>query len=147
MLLAINKRAKSEYEINKTYQAGIVLSGSEVKSLRNKHASFLGSYVKILQNEAFLLNAQINPYKFSNNDDYDPKRSRKLLLKKREIQGLIAVSDQKGWAVVPLSFELVGNKIKLNLGVGKGKKVYEKRQDIKKRDLERETSREMKYRL
>ncbi|MGD9129624.1 MAG: SsrA-binding protein SmpB [Candidatus Woesebacteria bacterium] len=144
MPLVINKRAKFDYQISKTYHAGIVLTGPEVKSLRNKHASLRGSFIKILDGEAFLINAQINPYKFADNTDYDPKRSRKLLLKKKEIQQLIGLSDQKGWTIVPLSFELKRNVIKLNFGVGKGKKEYEKREKIKKRDIKRQIAKQMK---
>ena len=144
MLLVKNKKASYEYELGKKYQAGIVLSGAEVKSLRLKHASLNGSYIKAIGNELFLINAQINPYSFANNEDYDPKKSRKLLLKKREIQNLIENSQQKGYAIVPISLELVGNKIKVLLAIGKGKKEFEKRATIKKRDLKRELSKEVK---
>ena len=144
MLLVKNKKASYEYELGKKYQAGIVLSGAAVKSLRLKHASLNGSYIKALGNELFLINAQINPYSFANNEDYDPKKSRKLLLKKREIQNLIENSQQKGNAIVPISIELVGNKIKVSLAIGKGKKEFEKRATIKKRDLKRELSKEVK---
>ena len=144
MLLVKNKKASYEYEIGKKYQAGIVLSGAEVKSLRLKHASLNGSYIKAIGNELFLINAQINPYSFANNEDYDPKKSRKLLLKKREIQHLIENSQQKGYAIVPISLELVRNKIKVSLAIGKGKKEFEKRDSIKKRDLKRELSKQIK---
>ena len=144
MLLVKNKKASYEYELGKKYQAGIVLSGAEVKSLRLKHASLNGSYIKAIGNELFLINAQINPYSFANNEDYDPKKSRKLLLKKREIQHLIENSQQKGYAIVPISLELVRNKIKVSLAIGKGKKEFEKRDSIKKRDLKRELSKQIK---
>jgi SsrA-binding protein len=144
MLLVKNKKANYEYQLGKKYQAGIVLSGAEVKSLRLKHASLNGSYIKAIGNELFLINAQINPYSFADNEDYDPKQTRKLLLKKREIQGLIEDSQQKGYAIIPISFELIRNKIKVFLAVGKGKKEFEKRDSIKKRDLKRELSKQMK---
>ncbi len=147
MLLLKNKRAKFDYQIHKTFEAGIVLIGSEVKSLRNKSGSLKGSFVKILGGEAFLINAQITPYKFANNTDYDPKKTRKLLLKKKEIAQLADYSNQKNWAVVPLSILLFGNKIKVRLGVGKGKKQYEKREVIKKRDVKRKIARMMKNQL
>ncbi len=138
MILVSNKTAKRDYEILKTYTAGIVLSGAEVKSLRLKHASLKGSYIKVIGNELLLINAQINPYSFADNKEYDPKKSRKLLLKKKEIYQLKEVTDKKKVAIVPLSFDLVGNRLKLQLGVGKGKKEFEKRADIKKRDLDRQ---------
>lgn len=144
MLLLKNKRAKFDYQIHKTFEAGVVLTGPEVKSLRNKSGSLKGSFIKILGGEAFLINAQITPYKFADNTDYDPKKTRKLLLKKKEIAQLADYSNQKNWAVVPLSIKLVGNRIKVRLGVGKGKKEYEKREVIKKRDVKRKIARMMK---
>jgi len=144
MLLVKNKKASFEYELGKKYQAGIVLSGSEVKSLRLKHASLNGSYIKAVGDELFLINAQINPYSFANNDDYDPKKTRKLLLRKKEIKSIVEASKQKGYAIIPLSFDLVRNKIKVSLALGKGKKEFEKRESIKKRDLKRELSRKIK---
>ena len=123
----------------------MLLEGREVKSLRLKHASLTGSFVKVVGGELFLLNAQINPYQFAQNDDYDPKRTRKLLLKKNEIATLAQATAQKGRAIVPLEIELVGNLIKLKIGLGRGKKVYEKREIIKKRDLDREMRRDSKF--
>ena len=94
-VLLKNRRATYEYEIFKKYEAGIVLSGPEVKSLRAKSGSFFGSYIKLLSGEAFLLNAQITPYKFAENEDYDPKRTRKLLLHKKELAEIEQLSQQK----------------------------------------------------
>ncbi|MEN8253473.1 MAG: SsrA-binding protein SmpB [Patescibacteria group bacterium] len=142
MKLIINKKARYDYEISKTYTAGIVLEGREVKSLRAKHASLTGSFVKIINSEAFLLNAQINPYAFAKNDDYNPKRTRKLLLTKKEIADLDQATNNKGWMIIPLSIFLKGRNIKVDIGLGKGKKVHEKREAIKKRDLEREVRRD-----
>src|SRR3990172_3285861 len=116
MQLIVNKKARHDYEITQTVQAGIVLTGAEVKSLRGKSGSLNGSYVRPLHNELYLIGAQITPYRFADNTDYDPKRTRKLLLKKREIVDLIASTQRKGWTLVPLSFEVVGRKIKLNVG-------------------------------
>lgn len=144
MLLVLNKKATFEYQLAKKYQAGLALSGAEVKSLRLKHGSLAGAYIKPLGRELFLINAQINPYQFANDPDYDPKRSRKLLLRKREIAELITNSRQKGWAILPLSIELAHNKIKLNLALGRGKKEFEKREIIKKRELKRELERKNK---
>ena len=144
MLLVKNKRAKFDYDIQKIYRAGVVLTGAEVKSLRLKQARLDGSYVKIINNEAWLINAQINAYKFASQEDYDPKKTRKLLLSKKEIFKLLDLTISKNWAIVPMSFELVHNLIKLKIGVGKGKKQFEKRDQIKKRDLQRQLAREFK---
>lgn len=144
MTLLEHKHARSEYEIEKTFYAGIVLTGGEVKSLRNKSGSLTGSYVKIFQNEAFLLNAQITPYAFAKNEDYDPKRTRKLLLKKQEIIKLIETQDQKKKTLVSLKIELVNNKIKVLIGIGRGLKKFEKRERLKKRDVQREIERAVK---
>ncbi len=138
MLLLVNKKAKFDYDILDQLQAGIVLSGAEVKSLRLKSGSLTGSFVQIIDNKPVLLNAQISPYKFADNRQYDPKRTRQLLLKKKQLYYLQAQMSQKGYSLIPLNFKLVGKKIKLNLGVGRGKKQFEKRAQIRKRDLERE---------
>lgn len=144
MVLLSNKKAHYEYTIGATYQSGVVLTGGEVKSLRNKSGSLTGSFVKIIGNQAMLINAQITPYQFADNRSYDPKRTRILLLKRKEIQDLLEISSQKGLSLIPLSFELVGRNIKLKIGVGRGKKTYEKRSELRRRDLERETAREVK---
>ncbi len=150
MLLIKNKKAYFDYRLAQKYQAGIVLTGAEVKSLRLKHASLAGSYVKSLSNnqkqsELFLINAQINPYQFANqNEGYDPKRSRKLLLKRKEIEELITSSEQKSYSIIPLAFILEHNQIKLEIALAKGKKSFEKRESIKKKDLKRELDKKLK---
>lgn len=144
MVLLVNKKATFEYEILQKFQAGVVLSGAEVKSLRHKSGSLAGSFVKIIGDEAYLLNAQISPYTFADNRDYDPKRTRKLLLKKKEIFQLLESSAQKGRTLVPLSFETVGRTIKLNFGVGRGKKLFEKRAQLREKDIAREVARDLK---
>jgi len=138
MSLVFNKKAQYEYTISKKFIAGVVLSGSEVKSLRLKQASLNGSYIKEISHELFLINSQINAYSFAKQENYDPKKSRKLLLKKSEVTALIEASKQKGFAIVPLAFFLSHNRIKLELALARGKKEYEKRETIKKRDLKRE---------
>jgi SsrA-binding protein len=138
MVLLVNKKARHEYEILQSFTAGVVLSGGEVKSLRKKSGSLTGSFVKVIGTEVFLIGAQITPYPFADNREYDPKRTRKLLLKRREIQELQEASQQKGNTLVPLAFETVGRTIKLVFGVGRGLKQFEKREKIKKRDQERE---------
>ena len=144
MSLVFNRKAQYEYAISKKFIAGVILSGAEVKSLRLQQASLNGSYIKEIGGELFLLNAQINAYSFAKQEDYDPKRSRKLLLKKNEIESLAQACKQKGFAIVPLAFFLSHNRIKLEIALAKGKKEYEKREVIKKRDLQRESDRLMK---
>ncbi len=144
MLLLKNKKATHEYAIEKTFTAGVVLSGPEVKSLRNKSGSLKGSFIKVIGRELFLINAQISPYKFADNSEYDPKKTRKLLVRKKEISQLAGALDQKGRALVPLSFELLGNKIKLRFGIGKGLKLHDKRAKLKKKTIQRDIDRAIK---
>jgi SsrA-binding protein len=146
MQLVVNKKAQHDYTIDSVIQAGIMLSGPEVKSLRRKAASLKGSFVKPIGGELFLIHAQISPYPFADNREYDPIRTRKLLLKKKEIFKLLEASDQKGWALVPLSFDVVGRVIKLTVGLARGKKQFEKRADLKKKAIQRDAEREMKWR-
>lgn len=146
MILLSNKTASRDFEFLKTLYAGIVLSGPEVKSLRLKHGSLSGSHVKVINGEAFLMNAQINPYSFARQDEYDPTRTRKLLLKKSEIASLQEASAKKGISIVPVSIETAGRNLKLKLAIGRGKKEFEKREDLKKRTLKRELAKEFKSR-
>lgn len=147
MVLLLNKRASHDYSFGQTLYAGLVLTGPEVKSLRLKHGSLQGSYVKIIGDEAFLLNAQINPYAYSDNREYDPKRTRKLLLRKKEIFKLMEASAEKGNALIPISVEALGRQVKLKIGVGRGKKQHEKRSELKKRAIERDVQREIKEKV
>lgn len=144
MLLVKNKKAHLEYQMIDTFQAGVVLMGAEVKSLRQKTGSLTGAFVKIIQGEAFLLGALIPPYAFSNLPDYDPQRTRKLLLSKKELYRLQEASAVKGQTLVPLSFELMHNKIKLSFAVAKGKKQYEKRSQLKAKAQLRDAEKEIK---
>ncbi|MDO5561358.1 MAG: SsrA-binding protein SmpB [bacterium] len=143
MSLIVNKRATYDYEILNNVMAGIVLSGAEVKSLRANNGSLTGSFVQIVDGEAVLLNAQINPYPYANNQNYEPKATRKLLLQKKQLYELQDKVQQKGLTLVPLSFELVGKRIKLKIGLGRGRKQYEKRAKLRERDLKREQEREI----
>jgi SsrA-binding protein len=142
-ILAVNKRAKHDYTILKTYEAGLVLLGHEVKSIKTGHISLKGSYVTIKQrenklSEAYLLNAHIPLYKCASTvKDYDPYRSRKLLIKKKEINYLIGKKSEQGLAFIPLKIYTKHGLIKLEFGIGKGKKKYDKREDIKKREMDR----------
>jgi len=147
MVLLENRKVRLEYEILESYLAGIVLSGPEVKSLRNKSGSFTGSYIKVLGNELFLLNAQITPYSYADNKDYDPKRTRKLLLKRKQINELIEATKQKGLSLIPQQFELLGPNIKLRFALARGKKQYERRAELKKKANERDLQRELKTKV
>ena len=141
-ILAENRRARYDYEILETYEAGLVLFGHEVKAIKTGHISLKGSYAMIKNNEAYLLNAFIPPYQIANTPaDYDPQRSRKLLLKKSEISSLINKSRAKGLTLVPLKLYTKKNKLKLEFGIGKGKRKIDKREQIKKRDIERDMKR------
>jgi len=144
MSLVVNKKARYEYTIEKKFTAGLVLSGPEVKSLRLKHGSLSGSFVKIIGGEAFLVNAHINPYAFAQTEEYDPKQTRKLLLKKKELLELQEALHTKGRTLVPLSIFVAGRNLKLDLAIAKGKKVHEKRAVIRERDQQRATERELK---
>lgn len=146
MVLIENARARFEYEIEDTLVAGVVLSGGEVKSLRGKHGSLSGSFVKIIGGEAWLVNAQISPYPYADNTNYDPKRSRKLLLKRGEILKLQTDGQQKGRTLVPLRIEALGRMLKVVIGIGRGRSKTDKRAVIRKREQDRELASLMKQR-
>lgn len=143
-VLAVNRRASFDYEVLETYEAGIELLGFEVKAIKSGRANIAGSFVVIKNGEAVWLNADIPPYQPKNTPrDYDPTRSRKLLLHKSEIEELIGKSAQKGLTLIPLRVYSKGGKIKLGFGLARHKKKYDKREKIKKRDTEREIKREL----
>ena len=143
--LAVNKRATYDYEILEKYEAGISLFGYEVKSIKTGHISLKGSYVVIKNNEVYLLNAFIPPYQIKNTpSDYDPNRSRKLLLHKSEIKSLIGKIKQKGLTLVPIKLYTKRGKIKLEFALAKGKKKIDKREKIRKREIERKIRRLLK---
>jgi len=145
--LAENKKAHYDYEILQEYEAGIVLTGQEVKSIRSGKISLKGSYVILKDEQAYLVGAKIPPYQPKNAPaDYDPERFRKLLLNKSEIKQLIGKSKEKGLALIPLKIYTKHAKIKLAFGIGKGKKKTDKRENIKRREIQREIERELKTR-
>lgn len=146
MILAKNKRAHFDYEILETFKAGMVLSGAEVKSAKLGHVQLKGSYASIDQGEVWLKNAFIAPYAPAKGtqDDYDPYHSRKLLLTKQEINRLIGTSKERGTTLIPIKMVNSNGLVKLELGIGKGKRKADKRETIKKRDFERSKSRLMK---
>lgn len=141
-----NKRARFDYEILETFEAGIELLGNEVKSIKNKQASLEGSFVGIRGKEAFLIHAHIPPYQPKNTTkEYDPHRTRKLLLNKNELNGLVGKEQTKGLTLVPLSMYNKGKVIKLEFGIARKKKKFDKRDSVKKRETDREIRRAMKY--
>ncbi|MBI4159669.1 SsrA-binding protein SmpB [Candidatus Wolfebacteria bacterium] len=141
---ARNKRALFDYIILETYEAGIVLRGFEVKAVKSSRVNLAGSYVLIRDNEAWLLNADIPPYQPMNTpDDYDSKRTRRLLLKKSEINSLIGRTQEKGLTLIPLKVYSKNRHIKLEIGLGKSRKKGDKRDVLKKRATQREIDRNL----
>lgn len=143
--LATNKRAVFDYEILDKYEAGLMLSGAEVKSVKNGHLSLKGSFVTLHENELYITNAHISPYPFANPKiAYDPTRSRKLLVRKAEIRSLIGKMHVKGLTLVPLRVYTKKRLVKLEFAVGRGKKAFDKRSDIAKKESKREMDRKLK---
>lgn len=139
-----NKKAFHNYQIMDHIEAGINLLGAEVKAIRLGHADLSGSHVRITGNEAYLINARIFPYKYARPEGYDENRTRKLLLHKKEILALKAKMDGASLTIIPLSLYTIGALIKLEIALAKGKKEYDKRLDIKKRDIEKEIAQKVK---
>jgi len=142
----VNRSAFYDYEIFDRFEAGINLYGHEVKAIKSGHADLTGSFAKIIGSEAYLVNAKVFPYKFARIENFDERRTRKLLLHKKEIIALKAKMEGSGFAVVPVSLYVKKNLIKVELALAKGKKKYEKREAIKKKDIEREVEQELKTR-
>lgn len=136
-LIAKNPTARHNYTIEDTLETGIVLSGTEIKSIRQGKVNLKDSYAGIKNGELYIYNLHISPYEFGNIYNKDPLRDRKLLVNKREINKLFGLIKQKGYSLVPISLYFKGNFVKVELGIGKGKKLYDKRQDIAKKDAER----------
>ncbi len=134
---ATNKKARHDYFIEDTIEAGIVLTGTEVKSIRQGKVNIKDSYANIENGEVFLYNMHISPYEQGNIYNVDPLRVRKLLLNKREIRKLIGLTTIKGYTLIPLSLYFKNGKVKVELAIAKGKKLYDKRETIAKRDAER----------
>jgi len=141
-IVATNKKAYHEYTVDSVIEAGMVLKGSEVKSLRAGRVNLRDGYVKIKNGEAWLLNVHISPYAFATYDAPDPMRERKLLLSAREIKKLIGKVQEKGFALIPIKIYFTGKGLaKLGLGLCKGKTLYDKRHSLKKKEADREMDR------
>ncbi len=143
-IVTTNRKAFHDYHIHETYEAGISLLGTEVKSLRAGSANLKESYVIIKDEEAFLLNCHISPYSHGNLQNHEPLRTRKLLLHKKEISRLWGNISQKGFTLVPLKIYFKSGKVKIAIGLAKGKRQYEKRATIKEKEANREIERHMK---
>ncbi len=147
-IYASNEKARFDYEILETLEAGMVLTGQEVKSVKRGSASIKGAYVKILGGEGWLLGATIPPYQAGNvPPDFDSRKNRKLLLKKSEIKYLTGKSQERGLTLVPIKLYNKNGLIKLEIGVGRGKKKSDKREKIVRRDVERKIERALKQRV
>ncbi len=145
-VVATNRKAYHDYSIQETFEAGISLLGTEVKSLRAGKANLKESYAIIKNNEVFLLGCHISPYSHGNIENHDPLRTRKLLLNRKEIDKLWGNISQKGLTLVPLKIYFKNGKAKIELGLAKGKRQYEKRASIKEKEANREIERHMKSR-
>lgn len=146
-LVANNKKAYHDYFIKEKYEAGLVLHGTEVKSLRMGKCSIKEAFIRIENGEVFIYGMHISPYEKGNIFNKDPLRVRKLLLHKSQIQKLIGNSAEKGYTIVPLQVYFSNGRAKIEIGLAKGKKLYDKRQDIAKKDQKREAEKELKVRL
>lgn len=146
-LVANNKKAYHDYFIEEKYEAGLVLHGTEVKSLRMGKCSIKEAFIRIENNEVFIYGMHISPYEKGNIFNKDPLRVRKLLLHKQQIRKLIGNSSEKGYTIVPLQVYFKDGRAKIEIGLAKGKKLYDKRQDIAKKDQRREAEKELKVRL
>jgi SsrA-binding protein len=143
-ILAVNKKARFNYSIDESFECGIALVGTEVKSMKEGRFSFVDSYALVEMDELWLVDFHITPYAFGNRMNHDPLRRRKLLVHRKEIKRLKRVTVEKGLTLVPLKFYLKRGMVKCELGIARGKKLFDKREDIRKRDQKRELEREFR---
>ena len=144
-VVSTNRKAKFEYHLLEEFEAGISLKGSEIKSIRAGQMSIKEAYIRVTDNEAWLMEAYIAPYTEANRFNHEPRRPRQLLLHKREILNLRKTTQQKGLTIVPTKVYLKGGRAKIGIALARGKKMHDKRQAIKERDTERELKRQMQY--
>ncbi len=145
--LVSNRRATHDYEILETFETGIVLQGTEIKSIRNHGASLQECYVKVLRNEVWLVGCSIAPYRYGNIHNHEERRDRKLLLHTREINKLKASVQEKGLTIIPLALYLKKNHVKVRIAIAKGKKTIDKRADIKEKDEKRRMQQALKHHI
>ena len=144
-ILAMNRKARFNYTVEDTLECGIELRGTEVKSMKERSFSFTDSYAKIDNGELWLIGLHVTPYKFGNIYNHEPNRSRKLLVHRQEIKRLSRKVNERGLTLVPLSFYLSRGIVKLELGICRGKRVVDKRQDIKRRDQKIDAERALRH--
>ena len=144
--ICINRQARHNYFIDEVYEAGLVLVGSEVKSLRDGKANLKDSYARIQKGEAFLVNAHVSPYAGANQFNHEPTRTRKLLLHQREIERLTGKTKERGFTLIPLRMYFKNGKAKVELGLARGKKLYDKRETLRRKVAQREVERAIKAR-
>ena len=145
-IICVNRQARHNYFIDETYEAGLVLVGSEVKSLRDGKANLVDSYAQIRRGEAFLINTHISPYAGANQFNHEPNRTRKLLLHAREIERLTGKTKERGLTLIPLKLYFKDGRAKVELGLARGKKLYDKRDTLRRKLAEREVERSLKSR-
>lgn len=145
-VLAQNKKANHDYFIEDTYEAGIVLKGTEIKSIRNGGVNLKDSYARIRNGEMFLLNMHISPYEQGNRYNHDPVRTRKLLMRRKQIEQLIGVTKETGYSLIPLKVYIKHGYAKVLIGLGKGKRNYDKRETLKRKSAQREVERALRER-
>lgn len=143
-IIATNKKAYHDFYIDETFEAGIVLTGTEVKSIREGKVNLKESFCRIKNGEVFINNMNISPYGFGNRENHDPTRMRKLLLHHVEIDKLIRLTEQKGLAMVPTKLYFKRNHVKLEIGIGRGKKLHDKRETLKRKEADREMAKAIK---
>ena len=146
-LIAENRKAKFDYFIEESYECGLELEGTEVKSVKNGNISFPDSFAEIINNEVWRKNFHISEYTFSSVFNHNPDRPKKLLLHKEEIKKLTRKVEEKGYTLIPISFYLKNGRVKVSLGVCKGKKQFDKRASIKERDVQRDIQREFSQKI
>ncbi|SDM24708.1 SsrA-binding protein SmpB [Halarsenatibacter silvermanii] len=143
-VVARNRKARHNYFIEETYEAGIKLKGTEIKSIREGRVNLKDSFALVEEGEVYLHNMHISPYKQGNRANHEPERKRKLLLHKKQIRSLLGATHQKGFTLIPLKLYLKGNLAKIELALAKGKEKHDKREEIKKREHQREMERALK---
>lgn len=146
-IIVSNSKARRDYEILETYEAGLVLRGTEVKALRAGRSQISDSFARVENGQVWLYNTHIDEYAFGNRQNHAPKAPRKLLLHKSEIRKLDELAAKKGHALIPLAFHWKNNRVKVSLGVGRGKREFDKREDLKRRDSDRDLRRALGHRV
>jgi SsrA-binding protein len=142
--IASNRKALHDFSIEDTYEAGVALTGTEIKSVRAGRVNLRDGFVQIRDGEAWLLNVHISPYDFGNRENHEPKRERKLLLHRQEIRRLQSKVSERGWTIVPLRMYMKAGLAKIEIGLARGKRLYDKRDAVAERDMDRDLQREIK---